>query len=402
MRLLIITPHFHPENFKVNDMAFELQRRGHTVSVMTPIPDYPEGKFYKGYGIFKKRHEFVDGVEVHRSLIIPRHSGSSIWLALNYLSYTFFATLKSLWFAWTRKYDAVIVHEPSPVLVGIPAVIIKKIQRIPLHFWVLDLWPESLTAAGGIKNKKILAPFEKLTRWIYRNCNTIMVGSRGFEQSICDKGDFRHKIEFFPNWVEDILESPGSNTVPTLPDGFNIVSAGNMGDAQDLPSVMEAVLRLKDHKINFNFIGDGRKREFVEQFAKDHGLTDRVFCYGRYPMECMPSFFSQADLLFFALKDSPIFSLTVPSRLQAFMSSGKPVVAMINGEGASTIDEADCGWSVPASSPEALADLLLKLSSYDKETLARKGANGKTYSRKHYNFSRCIDHLEQIINRNKD
>lgn len=129
MKLLIVTPHFYPENFKVNDMAFELQKRGHDVSVMTAIPDYPEGRFYKGYGIFKKRRESINGVKVHRSLIIPRHSGSSFWLAMNYLSYTFFASLKSLWFGIAKKYDAIIVHEPSPILVGIPAVIIKKITE---------------------------------------------------------------------------------------------------------------------------------------------------------------------------------------------------------------------------------------------------------------------------------
>lgn len=398
MKLLIVTPYFYPENFKVNDMAFELQRRGHQVSVMTPIPNYPAGKFYKGYGLFKKRHEVVNGVEIHRSLVIPRHSGKGIWLALNYLSYTFFACLQSIRFGLKKKYDAIIVHEPSPVLVGIPAVWIKKMLRIPLHFWVLDLWPESLTAAGGITSGKILSVFDKLTKWIYRNCDTIMVGSRGFEQSICTKGDFKHKIVFFPNWVEEVLDKPVNIKVPDLPKGFNVVSAGNMGDAQDLPAVMEAARRLKGMNINFNFIGDGRKREYVENFARENGLTNSVFCYGRYPIEAMPSFFKQADVLFFALKDSPIFSLTVPSRLQAFMSSGKPVVAMINGEGASTIADADCGWSVPAGSPDALADLLRKISeTADKELLSRKGENGKDYSRRHYDFSHCIDHLEDII-----
>lgn len=397
MKLLIVTPHFYPENFKVNDMAFELQRRGHDVSVMTAIPDYPEGRFYKGYGILKRRREIFNGVKVHRSLIIPRRSGGSIWLALNYLSYTFFASFKSLWLGLTRKYDAIIVHEPSPVLVGVPAIIVKKLQKIPIHFWVLDLWPESLSAAGGIKNKYVLALFERLTKRIYNNSTTLLIGSKGYESSICEKGNFKDRIEFFPNWVEDALESPKTVEVPQLPDGFNIVIAGNMGDAQDLPHVMEAACLLKGSNINFNFIGDGRKREFVEQYAKENGLEQNVFCYGRYPLEAMPSFFNQADLLFFALKDAPIFALTVPSRLQAYMSSGKPVIAMINGEGADAIKDADCGWSVPAEQPERLADLLRKLSNLSKSELGRKGENGKSYSQKYYDFKSCIDHLEQIL-----
>lgn len=397
MKLLIVTPHFYPENFKVNDMAFELQRRGHDVSVMTAIPDYPEGRFYKGYGIFKRRREILHGVKVHRSLIISRHSGTSIWLALNYISYTFFASFKSLWFGLTRKYDAIIVHEPSPVLVGVPAVIVKKLQRIPIHFWVLDLWPESLSAAAGIKNRYILVLFEKLTKWIYNNSTTLLIGSKGYESSIREKGDFKDKIEFFPNWVEGSLGSPKVVEVPRLPKGFNIVIAGNMGDAQDLPHLMTAVCLLKGSNINFNFIGDGRRREFVEQNIKDNGLEQNVFCYGRYPLEAMPSFFNQADLLFFALKDSPVFTLTVPSRLQAYMSSGKPIVAMINGEGADVIKDADCGWSVPAGQSEQLAELLKILSGMDKNELEKKGENGKSYSQKYYDFKCCIDHLEQIL-----
>ena len=133
MKLLLVTPHFYPETFKCNDMAFELARRGHDVTVMTAIPDYPEGHFHRGYGVLRRRRERVNGVRVHRSLLISRHNGTAPWLALNYLSYTFFAFFKALWFGLTRRYDAVIVHETSPVMVGIPAVIVKKMQRIPLH-----------------------------------------------------------------------------------------------------------------------------------------------------------------------------------------------------------------------------------------------------------------------------
>lgn len=401
MRLLIVTPHFYPENFKVNDIAFEMARRGHEVSVMTAIPDYPDGRFLGSCGVFRKRKETVRGVTVHRSLIVPRHSGTAFWLALNYISYTLFATFKAVWFGLTRKYDAIFVHETSPVMVGIPAVIMKKILGIPLYFWVLDLWPESLSAAGGISSRKILAPFEKLTRWIYRNSDKILIGSKGFKKSICEKGEFADKIMFFPNWVEDVLENGTECTTPEFPDGFNVLFAGNMGDSQDLPHIMEAAITLKGKGINFIFVGDGRKRDWTERFANEHGISDSVKCLGRFPLEAMPSFFKKADLLFFALKDTKIFSLTVPSRLQAYMSSGKPVVAMINGEGREVIEEADCGWSVPAESPVELATLLLRLSKTDKNILESKGANGKAYSMKYYNYNKAMDNLEKLISDNE-
>ena len=394
MRILLVTPHFYPETFKCNDMAFELQRRGHDVTVMTPIPDYPKGSYFDGYGIFKRRRETINGVKIHRSLIIPRGNGSSIRLALNYISYTCFATLKAIWFGISKKYDAIIVHETSPILVGIPAVIIKKLQNIPLFFWVLDLWPESLTAAGGISNKHILSFFKKITNWIYKNSNRILISSKGFRNSINQKGDYQNNIVYFPNWIDNI--HPSVQNIPTFTHGFNVVFTGNIGDAQDFPHILKAAELLNGKKINFIIVGDGRMRPWLEKSIQEKGLTN-IILLGRYPVETMPLFYKQADILFLALKDSPIFSLTVPAKLQAYMSSGKPIVAMINGEGAELIREADCGWSVPAEDSESLANLLYNLSSLDKDELLSKGENGKKYSTKHYDFTKCMDHLCQII-----
>lgn len=397
MNILIQTPHFHPENFKCNEMAFELQKKGYNVTVMTAIPDYPKGTFYKGYGFFKKRRETIEGVRVHRSLIIPRGKGSPFRLALNYISYVIFASLKALYFGLTKKFDAIIVHETSPVLVGVPAVIIKKMQKIPLYFWVLDLWPESLSAAGGIKNRHILSFFDALTKWLYKNSTTILIGSKGFRQSINSKGDFNDKIIYFPNWVEDSLNEVKKIEVPLFRTGFNILIAGNMGEAQDLPHILKAFAMLKDYPIYLNLVGEGRKKEYVKKFITENQLDDKVFLYGRYPLEAMPSFFAQSDVLLMALKDNPIFSLTVPSRLQAYMSSGKPIIAMINGEGARLINEADCGWSVSAEKSEELANLLISISELNKDILSCKGRNGKKYSETYFKFSKCIDDLVEIM-----
>ena len=402
MRILLVTPHFYPENFKCNDMAFELSRRGHEVSVMTAIPDYPQGKFFDGYGVFKRRREIVNGVTVHRSLTIPRGKGGGVRLAVNYISYTFFASLQAIKIGLSKKFETIIVFELSPVLVGIPAMIVRKLQHVPVYFWVQDLWPESLTAAGGIKNKSILRFFEKITIWIYRHSEKILISSKGFRKSICAKGDFNHKIIDFPNWVDEVLQCCSENTtwtvVPKLPAGFTVMFAGNMGDAQDLPSVMAAATALKDYpNIHFVFVGDGRKKEWVERYTKEYRLENTVHCLGRFPLEAMPYLFAQADVLFLSLKDNEIFSLTVPSRLQAYMFAGKPVVAMLNGEGRQVIDEAQCGYSVPAGDSQALAELLIRLSQEDKDVLRQKGSNSKRYSTEHYDFQTCINHLIRII-----
>ena len=146
MKILIVTNHFYPEVFRVNDVAFALVEQGHRVTVLTGTPDYPQGHYFAGYGIFKKSRETIRGVKVVRVPVISRGKGKAFRLMLNYLTYLLSASVWASCAAFGKRYDCILVHETSPVTVGIPAVIIKKIQKIPLYFWVLDLWPESSTS----------------------------------------------------------------------------------------------------------------------------------------------------------------------------------------------------------------------------------------------------------------
>ena len=363
-KILICTNHFYPETFRCNDVAFELANRGYDVTVLTAIPDYPKGEYFDGYGIFRRRRETVNGVKVIRGFIIPRGNGGGIRLLLNYLSFLISSVFISLFLGLFRKYDKVLIHETSPVMIGIPAVILSKIQKVPLFFWVLDLWPESLQAAGGINNPKVLGFFEKLTTWIYKNSDKILISSKGFVESIKEKGDFESRIVYFPNWSDKALEVNGNCKIPDLPKGFIVMFAGNIGEAQDFDHIMKAAKYLKDEQqIHFVFVGDGRKRPWVEKYRDDYQLQNTVHWLGRYPVECMPAFFEQADVMLMTLKDVSIFSLTAPAKLQAYMSAGKPILAMMNGEGPRIIKEASCGCSVPASDSRALADIILKFSS---------------------------------------
>ena len=397
MRILLVTSHFYPESFKANDMAFELAKRGHDVTVLAPIPDYPQGKYFDGYGVFKKRREVVNGVKVIRTLVTPRRDGSTKWLFLNYLTHTLFSTLRGIYLGLFDKFDTVLVHETSPVMIGIPAVLVKKLMRVPMHFWVLDLWPESLEAAGGIHNKGILNIFRHLTKWMYNNSKTILISSKGFSKSINSIGNYTDRIEYFPNWIDIAYNGP-SPEVQDLPAGFNVMIAGNIGEAQDIPHVIEAARMLNGKSpINFIFLGDGRRKNYIEDAISKYQLTN-VYLLGRFPINYMPAFFAKADMMLLSLKDEPIFSLTVPARLQNYMSSGKPVVAMINGEGADLIKESDCGWSVKAEDSEGLARLLEQLAESDKSILDAKGLNGLKYSRQYFDLNKCIDHLESVIN----
>lgn len=399
MRVLLVTQYFYPENFKSNDIALELTKRGHKVTVLTGLPNYPEGKIHENYGFFKNTKEKYQGVNVIRTWLVPRGKGGGIRLFLNYFSWAFFASIKAFFLSFQKKFDVILVHEPSPITQGFPAIVVKKIQKIPLHFWVLDLWPESLTSAGGINNKYVLSFFTKMVKYIYNNSDKILVSSKGFKDSIVAKGNYNDKLVYFPNWAEDsILKGNSNYPIPNLPKGFKIIFAGNIGVAQDVNSIIKTALILKEKTdIHFIFIGDGRSKVQLEDFVLENDLNQTVHFLGRFPIDAMKTFFNQADVLLVSLKDELIFNVTVPAKLQAYLCTQKPILGMLNGEGAAIINDANCGLSVNAGDSNGLAEKILKLHEMSNGERNILGGNGFKYFEENFTMSKCIDNLEFIL-----
>ena len=400
-RVLLVTQYFQPENFKCNDIAFELQRRGYEITVLTAIPNYPQGRFFDGYGLFKRRTEIVDGVKIIRGFVVPRGKGGKIGLSLNYLSYLVSSCIIALYLSLRYRYDAVFVHQVSPVTIGVAATLVKKIQRIPMYFWVLDLWPESLTAAIGLRNKYILGFFSKMVQWFYRNSDKILISSRGFEKSICEKGDFASKIVYFPNWVDSAFATVADVATPDVPKGFVAMFTGNIGASQDFDTILDAAERLKEHRdIHIVIVGNGRDRERVESEIAKRELGATVHCVGSYPLEAMPATFAKADVLFAALKDEMIFALTVPAKIQAYMSAGKPILTMINGEAKELIRNVGCGIAVDAGDAAGFAEALLSLSQMSQIERDEMGEKGKAFAKRYFDFELQMNLLEDILNEN--
>lgn len=398
MKILIVTQYYFPENFKSNDLSFELQKRGHDVTVLTGLPNYPEGRMYDGYGFFKNRKQEINGVKVIRSLMLLRGKGGGMRLFLNYFSFAFFASIKAFFGSFSKKYDAIIVHEPSPVTQYYPAFLLNKLQGTPVYFWVMDLWPESLVA-GGVKNKFVLSIFRKMVISFYKNSEKILITSKGFRKSILEKGDFNDKIEYFPNWAEDTVSNGNKcYKIPVLPEGFKVMFAGNVGEAQDMESVMSAALENKNNKeIKWIIIGDGRKMPFVRKFIKKNSLQETVFTFGRFPIEAMASFFDKADVMLVSLKNDPILNLTVPAKIQAYMSAGKPIIAMLNGAGADAVLEANAGSTVNAGDFKKLVIEVNFFSKFPRNKILEIGANSRKYYLEHFQLSECMNNLEKII-----
>lgn len=399
MKILFVCQYFYPEVFRGNDIAFHWAEEGHAVHVICGVPNYPDGKFFEGYGPFKRRHEVINGIKVTRLPIFPRGKDNKLMLMLNYFSYLVVAWVWMLFHAMFHKYDRVFVQQLSPVMMSAPGVLYKRMRGVPLYTWVLDLWPESLTAAGGINNKYILGFFKHFVKSEYKHSDKILISSKSFDKSILEYGPYEEKIVYYPQWSDGIdgVEKVPENA-PSIPDGFKLMFAGAVGEAHGFECTMQAALLTKEHKdIKWIIVGDGRRLDWVRGFVKENELEETVFTLGRYPSETMPWFFAQADVMLVTLSDDPLFRLYAPAKISSYMAAGKPIVAVLNGEGAEVIRDADCGWTLPAGDAEGFARLAVELSKMDKVVLEEKGLKAAAYYQQHFVKETCLAKLDELM-----
>lgn len=399
-RILLVAQNFYPEFFKSNDIASELVARGHKVDVLTGIPNYPEGVFPKGYGVFKKRVDNYKGAKVYRAFQIPRgRKASGIRLAINYMSFAFTTTFWVLFFfLFKKRYDAIIIHQTSPVTQAWPGIILGKLRRIPIYTWVLDIWPDSVLSTINSENKLIKKPLDWFTDWMYRSSYKILISSEKFKELINRNADYSDKIIYFPNWSEDIMSMP-LKPIPSLPNGFVIMMAGNISDGQGINDVVYAIEHLKSHEdIFWIFVGGGARQEWLKQYVTDNGLKKNVFVVGRHPFECMSSFYAAADVFLLTLKESicPHLEATVPARLQSYFSGGKAVVGMAGIGVQQVVADNKCGLIASAGDHKTLAKNILTLYN-DKDLLRTMGENARRVYTERYTTKVCMDALERII-----
>jgi len=396
--MLIVTQYFWPENFRINDLVLGLKERGHEVKVLTGVPNYPGGRFFTGYKFFGPLFETYEGIPVFRVPLIPRGNGSRIRLMFNYFSFVFFACLLGP-LRRLGSVDLIFIYEPSPITVCLPALLLKKLKFASVMFWMQDLWPESLSATGAISSDKILKMVDILVRFIYRRCDRILVQSRAFIEPVKRQGSNQNRILYFPNSAEELYQpvilERDAPELAMMPEGFHVTFAGNIGAAQDFGTILDAAERLKEHKyIHWVIIGDGRMFQWVLRQVIKRRLSKTVHLLGRYPAEAMPRFFALSDVLLVTLKKEPIFSLTIPSKVQSYLACAKPVIAALDGEGARVVKEAGAGVNCPAENPKELAEAVLKLYNMSGREREEMGKKGRSYFKKHFEREMLLDRLE--------
>jgi len=399
MQVLIISHYFWPEQFRINDLARELKMRGHNVSVLTGMPNYPTGKLFEGYGWWKKRHDELDGVPIFRVPMFMRRQGRGWQLALNYFSFVFWGCLLGPWYFRKHHFDVIFVYEPSPFTVGIPAILMRSLKKAPILFWVQDLWPESLEAAGAVRSTAVLAMVGAMVRWIYRSCDRVLVQSHGFVEPAVKAGASRERIAYFPNWAEAIyhpVELPAdAPEYEELPLGFNVMFAGNLGEAQSLETIVEAANQLRDiPDIHWVIIGDGRRVSWLRSEIHTLGLGANAHFLGRRPLESMPRYFAAADALLVTLKADPVFALTIPSKVQSYLACARPIIGALDGEGADVIQRAGAGLVVGAADAVGLAKAVLSLHAMSAEDRNIMGKRGRDYFENEFSPQLLINKLE--------
>lgn len=337
------------------------------------------------------------GARVHRVPLAARGKGS-LRLVLNYLSFMLSASLLGPWRLRGQSFDVIFVFEPSPVTVGIPAIVLGKLKAAPVVFWALDLWPETLAAVGVVRSRFILAAIGRMVRFIYNRCELVLGQSKGFIGSIAKYCDDKKKIRYFPSWAEEIYDLEAGQPaleVPVQEGSFNVLFAGNIGEAQDFPAVLDAAERLKDDPaIRWLIVGDGRMTDWVTQEVIRRGLEKCVLLLGRFPFERMPSFYAHADVLLVSLKADPVFSLTIPGKIQSYLMSGIPLVGMLDGEGANVICEAQAGSVCAAGDSMGLAQAVQELSAMSENERLTLGKNGRAYAKQEFDRDTLMDRLE--------
>ena len=398
MRVLIISQYFWPESFPINDLALGLKERGHEVSVLTSIPNYPSGRFYPGYGLFSPLKDSFEGVTVYRMPMMPKGNGNALNMMLYYLSLALSGSLLGP-FLIGRKVDLIFVYQPSPITVGLPARVMKVLSRAPILFWVQDIWPETLAGTGMVSSRLVLKFVEKLVKFIYAGCDRILVQSRAFSERIQNLGVPKEKIFYYPNSAEALYQPVNvESDAPEqglMPNGFRVIFAGNIGKAQDFPTILSAAEKLKSYpEIKWVVLGNGTMRSWVEGEVRARNLNDAVYLLGRHPVTTMPRFFSLADALLVILKKDPIFALTIPSKVQSYLACGKPIVAALDGEGAKVVEESGGGLASPSGDADALADIVLRMYKMPKSDREKMGQRAREYFERHFERNNLLDQLD--------
>jgi len=393
VKILVFSQYFYPENFRINTLCRELVHRGHQVTVVTGYPQYPLGRIYEGYGFDIPYDTQWNGVRICRVKVHPRGS-NLLGMLRNTVDYVVQAN------RWVKKcqetFDAVYVFEVSPVTVGLPAVSYKEKFHVPMFFNLQDLWPENVEEVLGIRFAPLTWLINRIVDRIYSASNKILCTSNGFAENLRRRGVEEEKIVFWPQFCLDPDMSQAEKPEIYREDTFNIVFAGNLGDAQGLDLMVEAARELKGSGIHWYLVGDGRARTRLEEKVHSCGVQEEVTFVGRVSEKEADRYVHFADCAYLSFKDNKIFNMTLPAKLQTYLACGTPILAAAGGESAQLVKYGGIGF-VCRPQLEALVKTAKQAAAMSRQEHEAMSRRARQYYETHFTMDRLVTELEEML-----
>ena len=395
-KILVISQYFYPEQFRINDICKEWIARGYNVTVLTGIPNYPQGKYYKGYGIRKNRTEIWNGIKIIRIQLIPRGK-TKIGLILNYLS---FPVSGYFWSKLTKeKADIIFMFETSPMTQCKIGVHYAKRIKVPLLLYVQDLWPENVEIITGISSPVIIKPIERMVRKIYHSCTHIFTTSQSFVNDVLKLCDNKEKVSFWPQYAEGFYQKyNGSFNMKNLKDdNFKIIFTGNIGQAQGLDILPKVAEKLKGEKVKFVIVGDGRyKKELISEISS-RNVEDKFLLIDKRPPEEIPQLLAACDMAFISFMNSPLWKKTIPAKLQSYMACGMPILAAAEGEVEQIINKSGCGFCCNVGDVNGLYEIIVKAMESEHSVFVKQSENAIEYYKENFDKKKLMDEMDNYI-----
>lgn len=392
MKVLVVCQYYKPEPFRISDVCETLVQMGHSVSVVTGTPNYPEGEIYPGYENGLRSDELINGVKVHRCPLIPRKTGI-VYRFLNY--YSFVLSSGKYLRGLKEDFDVVFVNQLSPVMMAQSALSWAKRHGKKCVLYCLDLWPESLCAGGIRSGSFIYRVFAGISRKIYNRADHILVTSQSFIPYLKEQLQVQTECSYLPQYAETMFD--GVAGYEQHPAPYHFVFAGNVGQMQSVETIMEAAAILKDDpRVVFDIVGDGVSLDNCREMAKE--LPNVVF-HGRRDIQEMEHFYKMADAMIVSLKDNPVIAGTVPGKVQSYMAAGRTVVGSIGGEAATLIREADCGVCAAPENSRELAEKIRQLLE-KPEKFRVYGQNARAYYQDNFRKECFVSKLTKVLREN--
>lgn len=391
-KTLVLGEAFYPEDFLINDLVREWEKDGYQFEVLTRSPSYPYGKVYKGYKNKIYQTTYFNTIKVHRFPVIQGYQNSTLIKVLNYLSFVFWSFWIVLFIG--KRFDKVFIYQTGPLTLATAGVLLKKFYGAKVIIWTQDLWPETVYAYGFKKTKFLSFCLEHFVRWIYKNCDSILVSCEGFIEKI-HRYVPEKSINFIPNW--SLIEYCPTKEIK-LPGDFNFTFAGNIGKVQNLENVVRGFgLFAKEYpNACLNIIGDGSFLKDLKEIVDVEQIKNVNFT-GRKRIEEMSDYYQASDALIISLIDVPIYEITIPSKFQAYLTTGKPIYAIFKGEVRGLVENYRIGLT---ASPTDMQDIANGFASFMRLTHKERMEmfeNSARLLKEVFSKDRIIENINQIV-----